>query len=97
MWRMSQDDTAPIGAASSGERLSTPPSAGGRKAGPQRGGSVVFALLLAILAVGATEARPVVRDPDLDQRRTWEYQRVPTGRSTQHGTGTESANHLPEP
>jgi uroporphyrin-3 C-methyltransferase len=53
MWRMSQDDTAPIGAASSGERLSTPPSAGGRKAGPQRGGSVAFALLLAILAVGA--------------------------------------------
>jgi len=53
MWRMSQDDTAPIGAASSGKRLSTPPSAGGRKAGPQRGGSVAFALLLAILAVGA--------------------------------------------
>jgi uroporphyrin-3 C-methyltransferase len=52
MCRMSQDDTASTGAASSGERPQTPPSAGRKKPGPQRGGSVAFALLLSIVAVG---------------------------------------------
>lgn len=52
MCRMSQDDTAPIGAASSGERPLSPSSTGPKKPGPQRGGSVAFALLLSIVAVG---------------------------------------------
>lgn len=52
MCRMSQDDTAPIGAASSGERPLSPSPTGPKKPGPQRGGSVAFALLLSIVAIG---------------------------------------------
>ncbi|HEX7814525.1 uroporphyrinogen-III C-methyltransferase [Dyella sp.] len=49
---MSQDDTAPHGAASSDARSPTTPAPTGRKPTPSRGGSLAFALLLSLVAMG---------------------------------------------